>query len=348
MIVQVGPYPPPIGGISSFIRRMKDILDSKDVENQVWDYSRIKKTEENVINMRLALVPFYIFFKKDVDLIHYNICGMTTKRYITFFNRFFFKNRKKVITLHGDCATLSEKKTRQLIKYLSSFDATICVKSGDKEHLLKHGLSTDVYEIPAFLPPVIHEEDLLETPPEVWDFINSHQPVISANASTLVFINDQDRYGLDMCIDLCALLKVAHPKIGFVFCIPHVDDYEYFKKMKRKITEEGVENNFLLLTKPAQLYPIIMKSDVFVRPTDTDGDAVSVREALYFKIPTVSSDVVPRPKGTVLFHNRDLDDFVAKVRDILDNYKSHKKNIQAIKMQDNFEKIMKVYGKYMK
>ena len=148
-----------------------------------------------------------------------------------------------------------------------------------------------------------------------------------------------------MCIDLCANLKNTYPEIGFIFCLPDIGDYNYFQTMKQRIVEKGIENNFLFQTKPCQLYPIIIKSNVFVRPTNTDGDAISLREALHFKVPIGASDIVPRPKGAVLFRNRDIDDFTLKVKDILDNYEFHKNRIENIESDDFGREILNIYLK---
>ena len=51
-----------------------------------------------------------------------------------------------------------------------------------------------------------------------------------------------------------------------------------------------------------------------VRPTNTDGDALSIREAMYFKISVIASDVTTRPENTIIFKNRDLDDFYIKCK----------------------------------
>jgi hypothetical protein len=47
------------------------------------------------------------------------------------------------------------------------------------------------------------------------------------------------------------------------------------------------------------------RADLSIRPAATDEDAISLREALYFNCPVIASDVVRRPKGTILF-NRSL------------------------------------------
>jgi len=197
--------------------------------------------------------------------------------------------------------------------------------------------------IPAFLPPTVKEQEIDEIPKEVWNFMDNHNPVISANAFRIILSEGQDRYGIDMCIDLCANLRSASPRIGFVFCLPDIGDYEYFSRMEQRIAQKRIGKSFLFVTKPYQFYPILMKSDVFVRPTNTDGDAVSLREALYFKVPSVASDAVPRPEGTILFENRDVGDFTSKVRHVLDNYEWYKNKLERIKTKDTFEEIWQVY-----
>jgi hypothetical protein len=98
----------------------------------------------------------------------------------------------------------------------------------------------------AFIPPIIKNEEAGDIPKEIWNFIDRHKPVISANAYRITFYNNQDLYGIDLCIDLCAALKKCYPKIGFVFCLPDIGNYEYFDKMKQKIRDEELGGNFFL------------------------------------------------------------------------------------------------------
>jgi glycosyltransferase involved in cell wall biosynthesis len=350
MIIQVGACPPPYGGVSIFVKRMKEYLDSEGIDNQVWDISNVKKREKNVINMSFPLIPFFSLVKKDITLIHYNMAGIIGKNYIGFFNKFLIKDSKKVLTIHGDCKSknLFKRNRKFMIQSLNSFDAIICVKKNDKDYLLKQGISSDIYEIPAFIPPKVQEQEIKEISQEAWDFINGHKPIISANASDIVFYNAQDLYGIDMCIDLCANLKKEYHHIGLIFSLPSIKDYKYFEKLKQRIIKNKIENNFLFYTKPSQLYPIIMKSDLFVRPTNTDGDAISIREALYFKIPTVASDIVPRPEGTITFKNRNTEDFILKVKDLMNNYNYYKEKLKRSSAEKNAERIIELYKKLMK
>jgi hypothetical protein len=73
---------------------------------------------------------------------------------------------------------------------------------------------------------------------------------------------------------------------------------------------------------------LIDSSDIVLRPTNTDGDALTIREGLYLNKSVLASDVVERPKGTLLFRNRDIADLESKLSDLVNelNQQSDKKN----------------------
>ncbi|VVB60148.1 Uncharacterised protein [uncultured archaeon] len=213
------------------------------------------------------------------------------------------------------------------------------------EKLTKIGINSDkITVLPGFLPPPILKKDLEDIPIEIWNFIKNHHPIISANAYKIVFYNNQDLYGIDMCIDLCKNLKKKYSQIGFIFCLPTIGDKKYFAKMKTKITQNDIDNNFIFVTEPYQFYPILMESDLFIRPTNTDGDSISIRESIFYKIPSVVSDVIPRPKGPNVFRNRDLNDLTLKVETILENYEKYKKELENLEIENNFTTIKNIYS----
>lgn len=348
-IALIGPYPPPYGGISVHIQRMAAHLEAEDIECVIYDDSGTEKSEKNVIciNNLKRWLPKYFFFAKE-DVIHYHNPNWILR---IIFGLMVFWGKKTIISIHGESLSDSlksagwfQKKIMIFALKYTSFIIALNPKIG--ELALSTGVKPENMEIiPSFIPPTISEDDLAKVPQEVWDFIDSHSPVISANAFKIVFYNSQDLYGIDMCIDLCTNLKQYYPKIGFVFCLPDIGDYEYFNKMKQKIADKGIENNFLFITEQYQFYPILMKSDVFVRPTNTDGYGVSIAESIYFKVPAVASDVCQRPEGTTLFKSRDINDFTIKVKNVLDNYEEHKKRLEEVEPEDNAEKVLKVYRK---
>ena len=58
---------------------------------------------------------------------------------------------------------------------------------------------------------------------------------------------------------------------------------------------------------------LINHSDIVLRTTNTDGDALTIREALYFGKTVIASDVIGRPSGTKLFKNRDVDSLIEAI-----------------------------------
>lgn len=347
-IILFGPYPKPYGGVSVHIMRLKERLERNDISCVVYDNSGKFKEENNVIGVGNTKIWILKQFLHNADdIIHFH--GYSPKLLIYLSLLIAFKRTKVIITLHSfrydiKSINLLDKLAFWLAKKYEIIFIT--VSSEIKDKIIFHGISSQRIEIiPAFIPPIIRDEESIEIPQETWNFIDRHTPVISANAFRISFYNGQDLYGIDLCIDLCANLKKDYPQIGFVFCLPDIGDYEYFNKMKQKIKNERLGGNFLFQTKPCQMYPIIMKSDVFVRPTNTDGYGVSVAEAICFKIPAVASDVCRRADGTILFKNRDINAFTLKVKDILDNYEQHKKKLNGVKLEDNFERILKIYQK---
>ena len=122
--------------------------------------------------------------------------------------------------------------------------------------------------------------------------------------------NKEDIYGLDMCIEAMRRLLQKNLPVCFIFIVSSVENSAaYFDKNIRLIADLKLEDHFLLINERLSFVKLIERSDVVVRPTNTDGDALTVREALYLGKKTLASDVVERPSGTVLFKTRNINDF---------------------------------------
>ena len=348
-IALIGVYPPPYGGISVHIQRLNEQLEKKGFGCIIYDSGKnkdiLQKNVKATKNTKGWVLKYFLNAKEDIVHNH----GYEPKSMLLFSLFSIVRKKKVIFTFHSFRYNI--KNIGLLHKFIFWMAARanlyfIVVGPQIKEKIISLGIGPENIEvIPSFIPPAVREEDIAEIPQEVWDFIDSHSPVISANAFKISFYGNQDLYGIDLCIDLCADLKQYYPRIGLVFCLPDIGDYDYFRKMKQRIEEKGIENNFLFITEQYQFYPILMKSDVFVRPTNTDGYGVSIAEAIYFKVPAVASDVCQRPEGTITFKSRDTNEFTSKVKEVLDNYEEHKKRLEEVELEDNFEKIMKVYRK---
>lgn len=346
-IAQIGIYPPPYGGVSVHIQRLNEQLKKNGFECIIYDFGKEKELRpKNVKPIKdIKGLALKYLLNSPEDIIHYH--GYDPIALLLFSLISIIKKKTVVFTFHS---FRHEPKTISLWhKFIFRMAATadiyfIVVGPQIREMIISLGIGNENIEvIPAFIPPAIRDEDIAEIPSEVRTFMANHNPVVSANASQIRFYNDQDLYGIDMCIDMCANLKQYYPKIGFIFCLPDVGDYDYFKKMNQRIADKCIEDNFIFVTEEHPFYPILIESDVFVRPTNTDGYGVSIAEAIYFKVPAIASDVCLRPEGTILFKSRDITNFTIKTKNVLDNYEWNKKRLDEVDLIDNSIKIIETY-----
>lgn len=344
MIIQVGIYPPPIGGVAIYNKRFKEFLDEKGIKNELWDYSSIKNNSKDptIKNIDLRFAPLLELFKSKSKIIHYHIPSVKPKRIIGFFNRILPKKGLRLLTQHGAANRLFEKANGNIVSTLNTFDAIICVKKNDAAFMKDKGVNTTLIEIPAFIPPKLKDEDFSLIPEHVWNFMKSHKPIISLNGANYNLINGRDLYGMDLTVELLERLIQNYPDIGFVFFRPYVRK-GILDDIKNYIETRNLTKNILIVHDSVPFYPVLLKSDIFLRPTLTDGDAVSIREAIHFKIPTLTSDAVERPDGCVLFKKGSLDDLYDKTIMMLENYDYYKNIANNLKENNYAEEVLNFY-----
>jgi glycosyltransferase involved in cell wall biosynthesis len=153
-----------------------------------------------------------------------------------------------------------------------------------------------------------------------------------------------DMYGFDQCIEMIAALKPDFPGIGLAISLPMTGDIAYFRDLKARIAAAGIEGHVLFVAEPLDDVHLLWKaSDVFLRATNTDGDAVAVREALSQRVPVVASDASHRPDGVVLFETRNLQAMTGAVRQVLTHREAHVRALAAVSIADNFTPILELY-----
>jgi glycosyltransferase involved in cell wall biosynthesis len=305
----IGPYPPPLGGISVFIYRYSKILSSQGQEIAIIDFSKANKFRKVLLIMKIMLYP-------GMNTFHLNELSSSA-----MFGLILRSIKSRIIWHdHSGRALNSLSKIKRILFKVFLKKVNQCILVGDhlKDFYIQNNfrLPSNTIVQNAFLPPPLEDEPgIWETyEPETIDFIDSHKPLIIANAFRIAFHNGNDLYGLDMCVELVNDLKKNYKNIGLLFALAEIGEPEYFKKICKRISELGLNDNFSFMLKQKELWPLFKKADLLVRPTSTDGDAVSIREALFFKCPVVASDVCRRPGDIVVFNYPYFNDFLIKVR----------------------------------
>lgn len=301
-IVLCGPVAPPKGGVSVHIDRLSTALRNIGLKVVIIDESPIIKN--SFFNLRSFRFVQYLNIISKARVVHVHSSVPLFLVLHLLVARFLGK--RVVITVH------SWRHNNLVSWFIAKIavplaDRTICV-SVEIDKLLNSG---NACVLPAFLPPVLENEDSLG--PEIDEWIRRNRGVnniiIASNAYKLELNNGADLYGLDMAVSaMDYLVNKKHISVAMVFIVASLrgDSKQFFDGYLKKIRGLGLSDNLLLHScNNLSFVRLITFCDLTLRATNTDGDALSVRESLYLNVPVVASDVVERPPSTILYRNRD-------------------------------------------
>jgi len=224
----------------------------------------------------------------------------------------------------------------------------IAVSPRVQEQLIKLSLpEAKIRVIPAFLPPSLDRIGALSK--ELSGFIATHSPVLSVYGFRYSIKDGVDLYGFDMALALLSHLTTTYSTAGLILVIPGAKNApESIAPLRRQAAILQLEKQVLFVTEGAdENVRIFAKSDLYIRPTTTDGDAVVVREALLFGVPVVASDAGFRPPGTIVFRSRNQGEFEGAVKDVLADLPGYKKKLASQKPEDNYLAIRRVYDELL-
>lgn len=335
-VLLIGPFPPPYGGVSVHILRFKNLLKEEFAFDFI-DESRDKKNE--IFNIRSLNIFRYLQKINHSDVVYIHSGSNLLRIFHLFVARLLGK--KIILVLHG--FTSSPPKIIFYVKgVIYRLATTIIVVNEDiKKRLYLPEKKCVTKE--AFIPPLLTDEPPL--PENIAKLVcrsrDGDKVVICANAFRLEKYKDQDLYGLDMCIEVAKRLLQKEHSFIFIYIVSSIDDKAVdYIKMQQLITDLNLSDHFFLTNEKLSFVKLMQDSDIIVRPTNTDGDSLTIREGLFLNKKVLASDVVERPKGVVLFQNRNFDDLEIKLADLIRNKNIHSENTsqENRKQNENFKK----------
>lgn len=308
-IVFCGPKAPPVGGVSVHIDRLSGLLSARGWSVDYVDES--KRRKDGVFNIRSLDFVGYIKKIRAARIIHIH-SSVWVFRLINVLVGLLL-GKRVIVTLHSwrGKRTWSWGFWRLL---LARVHQVIAVNPTILDVLnLKGGIVA-----PAFLPPAMDLEPTI--PHSVEQLVVAakaeRMPVLVSSAYRIEKFQGADLYGIDVCLDACGILRESLGRaFCFIFVVANVDSETraLFDFYRAEIARRGLSGCFFLLDCSLSFSSLLAMADVCIRATNTDGDAVSVREALYLNRPVIASAVVARPQGTVLFKSRDPNDLAESI-----------------------------------
>lgn len=344
---------PPWGGVGMHISRLLYRLKAAGIPYVMYDQLGKTISSMNVVasdRSLKGLIKFIFSVKEDIIHLH------TSNLYGLLFLAAILKMRgKKIIsTFHNQNVVRIFNSKGLIIKstikmLLPNIDHIICVNNNIYSYMISMKVRPNKLSlIPAFLPPSDAEISESNLSKEVLSFMEAHQPIIGSHGWFGYFVNNVHVYSFDMITELIRKVVAIYPKVGFYTVITDTYDNDHRNKIIKERKINGLEENWLIIEQPSlNAVALFKKSDLFLRPTITDGDSVSIRECLYLGIPVIASDCVPRPDACIVFKSRDQVHFEESVLRTIADLPNAKKKTLEFPMPDDSDKIMKVYYNLM-
>ncbi len=335
-LIILGALPPPRGGVSTHIERLIPYLEEAGIKFVVWDYSKEYKQVESLILLRKE--PFKVLnllLQPGVKVLHYPLTNISISKTILLILMRIIGVRLTITFVASPEQTLgnSSQKLACILKLARFSSHIIAVNKFFKKVLVEKGISENkISNFTAFIPLKNGFPKKQTIPLEVSKFCCKHKPLILTYAYGPDFHNGEDMYGLDIIIELAKIVRLEMQMPGFLVVIPEVTNEGYFGMIRNSIQKEGLEPFFCFAVgNHFAFIPFLQYSDIFIRATNTDGDALTLREALYYDVPSIASDICPRPEGTLLFRNRDTHDLHRAVHEALNKRNRLNNNLNTPK-----------------
>lgn len=350
-VLFIGSYPPPYGGVTIHIKRLTEFLLNLDNNIIILDIVNrdFKKLGRNVyqIPLRIKHVKPIIQSFLTADIVHIHTSGYGKywrETLLIILSK--LSDNKVVITIHGgffpEYVSKSSVASIYCLKFCFKYSNKIVFVNDLQKNAVKKYISPkeiNKFEvIPAYLP--VGKSNRTNN-----DLIRDVVENGNKFSNVLMMGNWLELYGFDVFIS--AVKKLIDHGVNIkAYILVHISsepDLNYKKEIESLIESLNLRDNVNIIPETDDISSVYRAIDLFVRPTHTDGDSMSVREALSVGVPVIASDVCERPNGVVLFRDKDPDDLAQKLQYMLDNLIYFKMHISGIGQRNNGEKIVQMY-----
>jgi glycosyltransferase involved in cell wall biosynthesis len=297
-VIQLGPYPPPHGGVQTNLVAVRDHLRATGHECHAINLTRHRRENaDGVYYPKSAGELAGLLWRLRADILHLHYGGDLSRRLLgLLFLCTSLPGRKTVLTFHsGGYPSSPTGQTAgwwTLRGYLfRRLDGVIAVNPEIAAMFLKFGVRKE--RIRTILPFVVRPPDpTVPVPERLAAFFAAHRPVFL----TVGLLEPE--YDLGMQIDVMGEVVARYPDTGLI--IAGAGSLE--GELRERIASQPWGGNILLYGDMP--HPVTMRAtvrcDAVLRTTLYDGDSVSVREALYLGTPVIATDNGMRPGGVVL------------------------------------------------
>ncbi len=275
-ILIIGKVPPPIGGVTIHVSRLLDYLEHKN-----FNYTFYNNHDFNIFTFLVAI------WRSQKSHIHVN------NPFFLFVFTIICKilNTYSIITIHQNVGCYGTTMSIFELLAIKFSNKVIVLNQHSYDKAIK--LNPQTVLMSAFIFP-IKMELLDDTLYKNIVKVKEHSKIVfCTNASRLSYDKSGcEIYGITELVDFFAL----NSDVSLVISDPSGDFFNHFRE--RDIT---ISKNITMLLGDHPFIEVIKASDCLIRNTTTDGDSLSIKEAMYFGKKVIATNCVVRPEGVFLY-----------------------------------------------
>ena len=308
----VGVIPPPYGGVSVHIQRKLDLLKRNGIATRLYEQRGKSDPERQIFptsTSAWAFAKLLTRFPERVIHFHFNNDkALMIARQVLRLRR----GKRLLLTIHSEklVRTYDEKGSlyRMLMRdCFRSADHLICVNQNIYDFMQQRlKISSDKLSlIPAFLSPTAEEKSAEHLPDQVRQFLAGKQRIVGTHGWFGYFVDGVHVYSFDHVAKLAQELHERQDGTGIYTLISGCYDTKHREEILA--LQQKYHDTWLIIESPFPSASLFERTNVFIRPTVTDGDSVSIRECLSMGVPVIASDASPRPDACQVYPSRDYD-----------------------------------------
>lgn len=311
-VLQLGPYPPPEGGISRNMLAIRDRLLAAGHRSSIIATSESTRVtdEPGVYHPRSAFGLLKLLATLRYDILHLHIGGDVGPRVLLLaLAAAVFGRGKSVLTLHSGAYPLTAEaraaSTMSIRGFLfRRFSRIVAVNDLIADVFCRYGVAAD--RLSTVLPFSLSRPDPgVTVPADLTGFCDVHSPLLLAVGGL------EKDYEPLFQISAMKDVLARFPDAGLMI----VGDGSLRGQVEAAVAASGYTGNICLAgdVEHKVTLHLIDKADIMLRTTLFDGDAISVREALFLGTPVIATDNGMRPAGVHLIKNNNVEALVDSI-----------------------------------
>jgi len=315
-ILQLGPFPPPYGGVQTNLVAIRALVRSKGIPCSVINLTRFRRdNSDDVYYPQSAQEVMALIRRVPHQIIHLHIGGDITNRLLLLaLYCVALPGSKTVLTLHsggypGSPAGQASHRWTFRAFVFRRLNRLIAVNEElARLFVEKFHVSPDRVKLiaPHSLPGELSDEPM----PESLEAFFAAHPIVFLSMGWL-----EPEYDYPLQIRALAQIRKRHPDAGLII----LGSGRLEPELRDFIRAEGCQDAVLLAgdVEHSAAQKALTRCAIFLRTTHYDGDSISVREALHWGTPVIATDNGMRPPGVVLIPIGNLDALVRTIEKVL-------------------------------